>query len=209
MRNEVWKALEVMDFGGVISKATSKVMGLGKFRITCLQIHVTDKCNMGCVYCYAKNHRGDTLSQEKMESLLEESKKLGVHEIQIVGGEPFMYEKFKNIIDRAYDMGFNIRVYTNGLLIDDKWVDFLKKYHKKIFPTHLAVTEAIAFGLENGLKLIDLMGAGRPDESYGVRDYKLKFGGDLVEHGRFIYILNPLFYKIGLFGIKIMRKFQI
>ena len=44
----------------------------------------------------------------------------------------------------------------------------------------------------------DFMGAGKPDDvGYGVRDFKLKFGGKLLEFGRFDYICNPMFYSLG------------
>lgn len=43
----------------------------------------------------------------------------------------------------------------------------------------------------------DTMGAGTPDVPYGVRDFKLRFGGDLVEYGRYLHVNNKLLYKIG------------
>ena len=52
------------------------------------------------------------------------------------------------------------------------------------------------------------MGAGKPDKAYGVRNYKLAFGGDLAEHGRFINILNPILYKLGKIGIKLLSKYN-
>jgi serine/alanine adding enzyme len=36
----------------------------------------------------------------------------------------------------------------------------------------------------DGYRLYDFGGAGKPDEKYGVRDFKAKFGGDLVDYGR-------------------------
>ena len=51
------------------------------------------------------------------------------------------------------------------------------------------------------------MGAGKPNESYGVRDFKAKFGGQLVEHGRFLLILNHVLYQIGKIGVSLMKKF--
>ena len=50
------------------------------------------------------------------------------------------------------------------------------------------------------------MGAGKPDDHYGVRDFKQEFGGKLVEHGRYKYINKPLLYKIGEIGVKLLRK---
>jgi lipid II:glycine glycyltransferase (peptidoglycan interpeptide bridge formation enzyme) len=53
-----------------------------------------------------------------------------------------------------------------------------------------------------------MMGAGKPDEAYGVRDFKAKFGGKLVEHGRFLFVCKPLLYKIGILGVKILKKIK-
>lgn len=84
----------------------------------------------------------------------------------------------------------------------------LRNYHSKIFPTHLAVLETIKFGLQNNLQKVDLMGAGKPSEEYGVRKYKSEFGGVQVEHGRFIIIFNPFLFKIGEAGLKAIKSFK-
>jgi hypothetical protein len=82
----------------------------------------------------------------------------------------------------------------------------LKDYHKKIFPTHLALMAAIEYALQNGIGKVDFMGAGKPGKDYGVRDYKLKFGCELQEQGRFLKIESPLLYRIGETGLKITRR---
>lgn len=66
----------------------------------------------------------------------------------------------------------------------------------------------IDFAIEHELKMVDFMGAGKPDSEYGVRDFKLQFGGDLVEHGRFKYICKPMLYKMGVLGLKILAKIK-
>jgi lipid II:glycine glycyltransferase (peptidoglycan interpeptide bridge formation enzyme) len=48
-----------------------------------------------------------------------------------------------------------------------------------------------------GMAQLDLMGAGRPDEQYGVRDFKAEFGGEMVEYGRYVYAHRSLMYKMG------------
>jgi len=82
----------------------------------------------------------------------------------------------------------------------------LRNYQKKIFPTHLAVLAAMEYAIDNYITKIDFMGAGKPNDKYGVRDYKSQFGGELVEHGRFIKVLNPLLYQLGKLGVKLMAK---
>jgi CelD/BcsL family acetyltransferase involved in cellulose biosynthesis len=42
-----------------------------------------------------------------------------------------------------------------------------------------------------GCTVYDFGGAGRPDVKYGVRDFKAKFGGRLVDHGRFRKVFAP------------------
>jgi serine/alanine adding enzyme len=84
----------------------------------------------------------------------------------------------------------------------------IRDYHKKIFPTHLAIIGVIEFGLANNLKKLDFMGAGKKGEEYGVRKYKEEFGGDLVEHGRFLKICKPNLFKLGKFALKMLQKIK-
>ncbi|MBM3405149.1 MAG: GNAT family N-acetyltransferase [Bacteroidetes bacterium] len=51
---------------------------------------------------------------------------------------------------------------------------------------------------ELGYDYFDWMGAGSPGKDYGVRDFKLQFGGKLTEPGRFTAIINPLMYRLFL-----------
>lgn len=70
--------------------------------------------------------------------------------------------------------------------------------YKYLFASTMATYGAIDFAAKNGYPVFDMMGAGSPtDGGYGVRDYKEKFGGQLVEYGRFKYICKPLIYSLG------------
>jgi len=64
----------------------------------------------------------------------------------------------------------------------------------------------LEWGAENGFKTFDFGGAGKPDQSYGPRDYKAKFGGDLVNFGRNTYIHAPLRLKLSSNVYEIWRK---
>lgn len=68
---------------------------------------------------------------------------------------------------------------------------------KNIYPSTLATWAAIEYAASNGYKYFDMMGAGKPNEGYGVREFKSKFGGELVEHGRLLHITKPFMYTIG------------
>ena len=81
----------------------------------------------------------------------------------------------------------------------------IRNYHPKIFPSHLAVLAAIEYGINHGMEYFDFMGAGIKGEEYGVRKYKQEFGGNLVEHGRFLKINNNFLYTIGKIALKLKK----
>jgi len=64
----------------------------------------------------------------------------------------------------------------------------------------------LIWGAENGYKTFDFGGAGKPNVPYGVRDHKLKFGGTLVEYGRFIRVNNKFIYWVGKTAIQLRKK---
>ena len=76
---------------------------------------------------------------------------------------------------------------------------------KSIFPSSLATYAGIKYAAEHGCARFDMMGAGKPDEAYGVRDFKARFGGKEVEHGRFLCVTKPVLYQIGKLGVAILK----
>ena len=75
-----------------------------------------------------------------------------------------------------------------------------------IYPSCYATYLGIKYAAESGCQIFDMMGAGKPDEAYGVRDFKAKFGGKMVEHGRYLCIRKPLLYNLGKLGVKLLKK---
>ena len=78
--------------------------------------------------------------------------------------------------------------------------------YKNIYPSTLATYAGIEFSQQASCTKFDMMGAGSPDKSYGVREFKAKFGGTLVEHGRFRHVFNPVLWSVGRLGVWIMKK---
>ena len=64
---------------------------------------------------------------------------------------------------------------------------------------------AMDYANKHNIPLFDLMGAGEPDVPYGVRDFKLQFGGALKEFGRFLNVNHNVLYKIGKIGMKFVN----
>ena len=72
-------------------------------------------------------------------------------------------------------------------------------------PSVMATYAAMEYGNAHGLARFDFMGAGNPNEPYGVREFKARFGGEEIEHGRFLCVTKPLFYKLGVLAVKILK----
>lgn len=80
--------------------------------------------------------------------------------------------------------------------------------YRNIYPSSVTKYAGMKYACDNDYAVFDMMGAGKPDEEYGVRDFKAEFGGELVEHGRFLCVTKPLLYKIGVLGVKILKKLK-
>jgi serine/alanine adding enzyme len=95
-----------------------------------------------------------------------------------------------------------------GKAIYELYICGLDHEYKEASPSVMATYAAVEYGLKNGLQRFDFMGAGKPNEEYGVREFKAKFGGEMIEYGRFIKICNPLLYSIGKLGLKVLFKLK-
>ena len=92
-------------------------------------------------------------------------------------------------------------IYKNTIFgsYSGSYSEFLNKYPNDLIPWKIFL-----WGKANGYTLFDFGGAGKPDKFYGVREFKKKFGGDLVNFGRFEKIHKPLLMKLAKLGLKIL-----
>ena len=93
-----------------------------------------------------------------------------------------------------------------GKAIYEWYVCGLDEEYRDLSPSVVATHAAIEYAKAHGLPLFDFMGAGVPDQPYGVRDFKMEFGGELVEYGRFLCVCKPLLYRIGKIGVKLIKR---
>jgi lipid II:glycine glycyltransferase (peptidoglycan interpeptide bridge formation enzyme) len=63
-------------------------------------------------------------------------------------------------------------------------------------PNEMIIWDSLKWSAENGYKVFDFGGAGKANEESGVRDFKLKFRGDLVEYGRNTCVHAPFRMKL-------------
>ena len=93
-----------------------------------------------------------------------------------------------------------------GRTIYEWYVCGLDELYREQHPSVLATYAAMQYAAEHGLPRFDFMGAGKPEEDYGVRAFKAQMGGQLVEQGRFLLIAKPLLYWIGVLGVAWLRR---
>ncbi|MBN2174678.1 MAG: peptidoglycan bridge formation glycyltransferase FemA/FemB family protein [Bacteroidales bacterium] len=73
---------------------------------------------------------------------------------------------------------------------------------KDIYPSVVATWAPIDYAIKNNIESFDFLGAGSPESDYGVREFKSKFGGELVQNGRYIRINNNFLFAVGKLGIR-------
>lgn len=89
-------------------------------------------------------------------------------------------------------------------LVYEFYVCGLDKEYKDQYPSVMAAWAAMEYANKNNIPVFDFMGVGLKNSDYGVREFKARFGGELIEYGRYLKINKPLLYNIGKLGIKLL-----
>jgi lipid II:glycine glycyltransferase (peptidoglycan interpeptide bridge formation enzyme) len=87
------------------------------------------------------------------------------------------------------------------------WYGGVDRAYSSYHTNELLMWHILRWGAENDYRVYDFGGAGKPDEEYGVRDFKAKFGGRLVNYGRNTYVHAPLTLKISKAAYQAARRF--
>jgi lipid II:glycine glycyltransferase (peptidoglycan interpeptide bridge formation enzyme) len=105
----------------------------------------------------------------------------------------------------AKDKLIGCRVYLicNKQMYD--WYAAIDRNYSNYQVADLLPWHMMLWGKENGIKLYDFAGAGKPNQEYSVREYKLKFGGKLLSFGRYMLVHKPLMYNIGKAGLQLYK----
>jgi serine/alanine adding enzyme len=86
------------------------------------------------------------------------------------------------------------------------WYGGVDRAYADYMPGELLMWHILKWGVENDYRVYDFGGAGKPGEEYGVRDFKAKFGGELVSFGRNTYVHAPLALHLSKLGYRIYRR---
>ena len=124
---------------------------------------------------------------------------------QLKDGQAF-YVKFFLIIVEDKVVGGIVSPVSNQSAIHEHYIAGLDQEYKNHYPSVVATWAAIDYATKNEIDYFDFMGAGKPDEDYGVRDFKLKFGGELIESGRYEYYASKMWYNIASKGFRLYQR---
>ncbi len=91
--------------------------------------------------------------------------------------------------------GIMMPLYANKMAYEWYVAGEDRKY-KYLYPSVLATWAGIRFAKEYGYSGFDFMGAGKPNVAYGVREFKSRFGGKLLNYGRFYKKHKKLIYYL-------------
>ena len=86
------------------------------------------------------------------------------------------------------------------------WYAGASSQHLNLFPNDAMVWHVLEYGCKNGFELFDFGGAGVANEEYGVREFKKRFGGQLVEYNSFKKVHRPVILNLGSRLFSIYRK---
>lgn len=78
-------------------------------------LELTYRCNLDCFFCYNDlNLRGEPLSREQYFRFFDDLREMEVMNLSLSGGEPLAHPDFLALGARARELGFVVRVKSNG-----------------------------------------------------------------------------------------------
>ena len=83
-----------------------------------LFFNITQRCNLRCAYCFGKYYsETGELTFPQIKKLLTQFYSLGVRRLGISGGEPLLHKDIDKVIRTAVNLGFDVGVNSNGILV--------------------------------------------------------------------------------------------
>ena len=81
---------------------------------------ITYRCNERCVHCYLDHDDHGEMTTADIADVLDQLADAGVFFLSISGGEVLMRRDFFEIVERARQLRFNVKIKTNGVMIHEK-----------------------------------------------------------------------------------------
>lgn len=98
-----------------------------------VSFELTPVCNMACRMCYVRMDKktqesiGPLRSCHEWIRIAEEARENGLLFILLTGGEPLLHPQFREIFTGLHKRGFIVSINTNGTLIDEQTIEWMKE----------------------------------------------------------------------------------
>lgn len=107
-----------------------------EFSINSAYLCVTNRCNLKCSHCCSScsSEVKDCLDTHQIKKIIKIISELNISNLVITGGEPLIRNDFEEIIAYIKEQipNINLILSTNGILINDKNINFIINNFKKI-----------------------------------------------------------------------------
>jgi radical SAM protein with 4Fe4S-binding SPASM domain len=102
---------------GVKGHADSEIIDAKRF----LRIHLTERCNLSCIHCYADSgpdvRSSGELSEQRWLEIITEFAQLGGERVLFTGGEALVYAGCDRLLRHSKKLGLHVTLFTNGILV--------------------------------------------------------------------------------------------
>lgn len=109
-----------------------RIEAINNRKLYSLEIELTRRCNLECIYCYNSSSRNPGTSDfdfNLLERILREAYEYGIRSITYLGGEPTLHPAINEIIKFTKDIGMEeVVLYTNGTMMNDRLLESINAY---------------------------------------------------------------------------------
>ena len=85
------------------------------YKLYTLQIEINQICQQNCIYCYARESRGEEMNPDFIKSILDDAAEMKVRKIEWLGGDCLLHSSWREIMAYAkYEHELINNVWTSG-----------------------------------------------------------------------------------------------
>ena len=101
-------------------------------RLLSLMLEITYACDLRCDFCYNEKEKGgERLSLEDYKRILQQARQEGALFLTLTGGEPTLHPDFFSIGIHADNLGYSVRVKSNGYGFTEA---FIRRLQREVKP---------------------------------------------------------------------------
>jgi len=169
-----------------------------------IRLEVTRHCNCKCYFCHNQNTFAKEgrltkkdLNTEQIKYIIDQVVLARVPKIRFTGGEPLTRPDILELIKYAKSKGLQVRLNTNGTLINKNIAETLKKYADTVLISVLAIGEeendsivVLRGGFKKKLEAINNLKGAKPNFLWGCTVVTKKNIEELEKIADFVYSIG-------------------